>query len=206
MESPIFFFIFAVTLLLTVAGFVLVVLHLLRQQARATSVLQQDLRTPFEQALEAVRSLAAEQQASLSAATERMLSMVLEEVQRSQLATMTSQESLTKEWTRGLSSLQSDTTRMLADAIALIGTKDPVAYQMVQGASSRPIYESSSQPGYTTADPEGLIQTVQEQDAASAFLQQLMNGGVPNVGPDAYAYGPFVGDDAAGEDSGSTSF
>jgi len=185
-----------------VTGFTLVLLRLLRLQDRQAHLLQQDSRAPFQEALMVMERLATEHRDSLAVSSKQMLEMVLAEAQRSQLATMTAMESLSKEWTRGLSSQQEQTTRMLGDAIALIGTKDPVAYQMVQGAT-RPLYESAQQPGYTTADPEGLLQTIQEQDEAQALLQKLMNGEITDVGHDGAAFGPFTPVDGAGADHGA---
>lgn len=186
-----FFLLFALLVLAILVGFVLVMLRLMRQQELATRGALSDSQAPFRDALAMVARLAQEHRDSLSQSSKELLQMALEEAQRSQMTSLSATESLSKEWMHGLSSLQQQTTKMLGDAITLIGTKDPVAYQMVTGAQ-RPLYEGpETQPGYTTSDPEGLLQAVQESDERDALIQKLLNGEITDVNMDAAGFGPF---------------
>lgn len=190
MDSNAFFIVFALLTLLLAAGTIAVVIWLSRQTIRSVTAAQADSRTPFTEALEVMERLAAEHRESLESSSQRLLEMALQEAQRSQLATMTALEAYSRELTRGASSQTQSMTKLVTDTVNLLATKDPIAYQQVSGAQNGPLYETAPQAPYTTADQEGLLQTVQAQDEADRMLQRLMNGELGDVGQ--HTFGPFV--------------
>lgn len=179
--------------LILVTGLVLLYLHTLRgmraaaeQQAEFLSktleiqvTLAENSRESAEHQMEQV---AKREQDFL----EKLLTQTATRLETNQQQTIKTIDLMATRVTTGLQTLNSQTTETLRSTLTMLGTKDPVAYQMVRGAS--PIPEDNDPRPYTSADE------IAEQQARMADLdaaQRLLEGlgmvddgtGIPGSAP-----------------------
>jgi len=86
----------------------------------------------------------------------------------------------------GLTVLNGQTTEVLQATLAMLGTKDPLAYQMVRGAS--PIPDDGSVSPYTAADQVAEKEAeIESLNAAQRLLESmgLVNDGAGTFGSDS---------------------
>lgn len=191
------------TLLVLIVIFLLVFLYLqatraLREQATQQSetmgqTLDIQLRLSL-QAQEAATTAQTEASAAASralAAQQDLLSTILSEavtsLESNQQKTIQTVDLMATRVIAGLQTFNSQTNSTLASAVALIGAKDPLAYQMIVGGQAAPSQDNVGP--YTAVDDVATQQAnLANLDAAAKYLE--------NLGVVEHVASSFVGQDS----------
>lgn len=176
------------------------VLYLHRSMAAASAAAHaqtiQASERSFQELRASLESQTNQMQDLLVRTTEHLLQTTTQELARAQMAQMTAMDEMTKRSTTGLQSHLGQTTKLLADAIALVGARDPLAYQQLVAAQTPIDYSTPVKP-YTAADEFALqAQLEQERQVAEAVNNALGGIGVNGYGV-APTFQPSVEDHVA---------
>lgn len=140
---------------------------LAKAQETATETATTQLAAVFNELLESHRRAAESQQ-------QQVLQMTVSSLQQQQTVFLQTVSAMQSANLDGSARLTTSLTKTIDQALALIGTKDPVAYQMVIGAQ-QPVEHTGVVTPYTSAD-EGYNEYLEQQQAieeAKAALEAM---------------------------------
>lgn len=140
---------------------------LAKAQETATETATTQLAAVFNELLESHRRAAESQQ-------QQVLQMTVSSLQQQQTVFLQTVSAMQAANLDGSARLTTSLTKTIDQALALIGTKDPVAYQMVIGAQ-QPVEHTGVVTPYTSAD-EGYNEYLEQQQAieeAKAALEAM---------------------------------
>ena len=190
MESLIWLAILLIVFFALVTGF-LIFLYLQTSRALSSATLGQ---------LEAVSALyrdaenrSQSQQLANQKSSAEAVALTLSEIQKAHQQAL---QSVDLSYTRALSGTNQQTetlSRILKDSLTLLGTKDPIAYQMAMGASSLP--RESAGESYTAMDETQENRATAE--FAQVYLERMVNNASANTPagtPGASPFGEFAGE------------
>jgi hypothetical protein len=190
MESLIWLAVLLIVFFALVTGF-LIFLYLQTSKSLSSATLGQ---------LEAVSALyrdaesrSQSQQLASQKASSEAVTLTLTEIQKAHHQAL---QAVDLSYTRALNGTNQQTetlSRILKDSLTLLGTKDPIAYQMAQGASSLP--RETPGESYTAMD-----ETEEKRialDFGKVFLERMVNNASANTAagtPGASPFAEFAGE------------
>lgn len=190
MDSLVWLTVLLIVFFALVTGF-LIFLYLQTSRALSSATLGQ---------LEAVSALyrdaekrSQEQQQSSQKALAEAVTLTLGEIQKSHQQAL---QSVDLSYTRALSGTNQQTetlSRILKDSLTLLGTKDPIAYQMAQGASSLP----RETPGASYTAMDEAVENRATEDFARNYLERMVSNASANTAegtPGASPFAEFTGE------------
>jgi hypothetical protein len=186
MESLIWLAVLLIVFFALVTGF-LIFLYLQTSKSLSSATLGQ---------LEAVSALyrdaesrSQEQQKASQKSSSEAVILTLGEIQKAHQQAL---QAVDLSYTRALSGTNQQTetlSRILKDSLTLLGTKDPIAYQMAQGASSLPREQAGE--SYTAMDETEEKRSL--EDFGRTFMERMVNNASANNAPaGAQGASPFA--------------
>jgi hypothetical protein len=201
MDSSIASLAFWIGSILMVLLLLAAVLWLHRTASRMLESQRGLLASSMTSSTDSVEAMTSAMQATVTTLFDRLLA----ESARSQLQSLQVMEGSSKASTAAISSMVATNQAILSDALKLLGTKDPIAFQQIGGGS--PVGEVVGAPGtdvpfrpYTAADEEAIRQQMLAEAAGDRLVQLAMSGG-PGGGVAGYPFDPAAGGPLPGDGS-----
>lgn len=191
--APLLIVSFLVLSVLVIAVVVLLYLNAVKSSKEALlaqSELHSKLQQENSQRWETVQ---ASMQGRSEALMQSALTVVVQELEKQQTTTARTLQETHSQAMSGNASVTMQVTKILGETLTLLGTKDPVAYQMVVGANS--ISDEANPSPYTSADEAAYLADVAKLEEAQQLLETLTGGAAYAAGNPQPAFGE--GDGAA---------